>query len=114
MRPIHIDFRFRSASAPLLWILLATSLPAEAAIEGTAVFCGPPRIASIGGAIPEGAIAPGEDRIIAPVAMGHNRNSAVKQPNVGKCISCPRRGILSVNCPTSQSCTAAGGRNCSK
>ncbi|ADV14852.1 hemin binding protein [Mesorhizobium ciceri biovar biserrulae WSM1271] len=42
---MHIDFRFRSASAPLLWILLTTSPPAEAN-ESTAVFCDPSRIAS--------------------------------------------------------------------
>lgn len=51
---MHVDFRFHSASAPPPRILLTTVLPAEAN-EGTAVFCDPSRLASIGVSIPQSA-----------------------------------------------------------
>lgn len=75
---MHIDFRFRAASAPLLWILLTTALPAEAN-QGTAAFHDPPRMASIGGSIPRAPTRSARIAIIAPVAMSHDR----KLPNVG-------------------------------
>ncbi|RRH94515.1 hypothetical protein EH240_26985 [Mesorhizobium tamadayense] len=56
---MHVDFRLRSAPAPVLWILLATALPANAN-EGTAVFSDPARIASIAGSITEIAYMRGE------------------------------------------------------
>ncbi|TIO66265.1 MAG: hypothetical protein E5X85_25130 [Mesorhizobium sp.] len=96
---MHIDFRVRSVSASLPWILLITALPAGAN-ESTAVFCGPPRIASIGGSFPRAPSRLARTAIIAPVATSHNRNPPVKLPNVGKMRQLPAEECAVGQCPT--------------
>ncbi|RUU57151.1 hemin ABC transporter substrate-binding protein, partial [Mesorhizobium sp. M2C.T.Ca.TU.009.01.2.1] len=48
---MRIVFRFRTALAPMLGVMLAVTAPPAGANEGVAVFSDTSRIASIGGSI---------------------------------------------------------------
>ncbi|MDG4880189.1 hemin ABC transporter substrate-binding protein [Mesorhizobium sp. WSM4884] len=93
-----VVFRFRSALAPLLGVLLAfTALPAGAS-ENTAVFSDTSRIASIGGSITEIVYALGEEgHLVARDSTSYFPRAALKLPNVGYMRALSPEGVLSVN-----------------
>lgn len=91
-----LAFRFRSVLAPMLVVLLAAALPAEAN-EGVAVSSDPSRIASIGGSITEIVYALGkESHLLARDSTSHPK-VALKLPDTGYMRQPWPEGALPVN-----------------
>ncbi|WP_394889894.1 ABC transporter substrate-binding protein [Mesorhizobium sp. AaZ16] len=79
---MSVAFRFRSFLAPMLVVLLAATLPAEAS-KGVAVYSGPSRAASIGGSITEIGYALGEESDLVAGDLTSHPKAALKLPEVG-------------------------------
>ncbi|NGO53337.1 ABC transporter substrate-binding protein [Allomesorhizobium camelthorni] len=92
---MRVACRFRSLLAPMLGVLLAATLPAEAN-EGVAVFSDPSPIASIVGAITEIVYAPGEESHLVARDSTSQPKAALKLPDVGYMRQPSPEGVLLV------------------
>ncbi|GLS32010.1 substrate-binding protein [Mesorhizobium albiziae] len=93
---MSVAFRFRLVLAPMLGVLLATALPAEAN-EGVAVSSGPLWIASIGGSMTEIVYALGEESHLVARDSTSLPKAALKLPDGGYMRQPSPEGVLSVN-----------------
>ncbi|TGV74084.1 hemin ABC transporter substrate-binding protein, partial [Mesorhizobium sp. M00.F.Ca.ET.149.01.1.1] len=95
---MRIVFRFRTALAPMLGVMLAVTAAPAGANEGVAVFSDTSRIASIGGSITEIVYALGEGgRLVARDSTSNYPEAAAKLPDVGYMRALSPEGVLSVN-----------------
>ncbi|CDX51719.1 Periplasmic binding protein [Mesorhizobium plurifarium] len=95
---MRIVFRFRTALAPMLGVLLAVIALPVGADEGKAVFSDASRIVSIGGSITEIVYALGEERhLVARDSTSSHPEEAQKLPDVGYMRALSPEGVLSVN-----------------
>lgn len=94
---MHVVFRFRSALAPVLFVLLAVALPAEA-FERVAVPFRSVTDRSIGGSITEIVYALNEEsHLVGRKSTSYYPKAALKVPDVGYMRQLSAEGVLSVS-----------------